>query len=73
MERQYAFSPQTDQQLAHFLVAAMWNYPGKMTVSEYKDTLPWGSESSMLVDTMYARPDIAKMSIMKIVTSHVSF
>ena len=73
MERQYAFSPQTNHQLAHLLVGALWDYPGKMTLSEYTNTLQWGPESSVLADTIYERPGIANMPIMYIVTSHMSF
>ena len=64
-QRQYQYVPQTDDQLRNIMMGAVWNHPGKTTLLEYTNTLPWGVERSVLLDTMAARPYTADIPISK--------
>jgi len=64
---QYAYNPQTDNELGSILRGALWDHPGKMTVQEYASTLPWGVEASLIGNTIQARPHVGQQSILSLV------
>ena len=71
MERQYAFNPQTTDQLGAMLQGAIWEHPGNTTLENYANTLQWGAEVSIINSSIIERPHIAKWPIMKFVFEYL--
>jgi len=71
LPRQYAYNPQTNQQLGTLLQGSLWDYPGKTTLAEYATTLDWGVEASLIADSIHARPRVADQAILTLVMEYV--